>query len=48
MSFLSENLIFHGVEEAIWVTDVLSQNLTNKEASSGRMEVMGTLGEVME
>lgn len=48
MSFLSENVIFHGVEEAIWVTDLLRQILTNKEASLGWVEVMGTSGEVME
>lgn len=48
MSFPSENLIFHGVEEVSWVTDLLRQILTNKKASFGWVEVRGTLGGVTE
>ena len=36
------------MEEVIWVTDLLSQILTNKKALFGWVEVMGTLGEVTE
>ena len=48
MSFPFENLIFHGVEEVIWVTDLLKQILTNQKPSLGWVEVTGTLGEVTE
>lgn len=47
MSFLPENLIFHGVEEVIWVTDLFRQILTNKEASFGWAEATGSLGGMM-